>query len=73
MCDSLNTSLTLREGRYVVKLPWRADGSVSLLQGNMAAAEGRLSSLSRGMDQDPVMRDRYDSVLQEMEDFGVIV
>ena len=66
-------SVTFRERRYEVKLPWKADGSVSLLQDNRAAAEGRLSSLSRRMDRYPVMRDQYDSVLQDMEDSGVIV
>ena len=66
-------NVTFQEGRYEVKLPWKSDGSVSLLMSNKEAALGRLASLSRRLDKEPVLRDRYDAVLEEMEMSGVIV
>ena len=71
--NQFNDSVTFSSDRYQVKLPWKSDGSVSQLRDNRAAAEGRLSSLSRRLSRDSVMQDRYDAVLQEIEGAGIIV
>ena len=60
------------DGRYEVELPWRKDGSVSLLQDNRVAAESRLANLTRKLDRDPDLKERYDAVLTELEDLGVV-
>ena len=65
-------SVSYDDGRYVVKLPWKSDGSVSKLMDNRDAAESRLASLTRKLDRDPVLKEKYDSVLTEMEASGVI-
>lgn len=67
-----DASVSFNGSRYVVRLPWRADGSVSTLMANREMAEARLAGLSRRLDRDPGMRDRYDSVLQEMEESGIV-
>ena len=66
-------SVSFSDGRYEVKLPWKSDGSASLLESNRELAETRLMSLSRKLDRDPELKDRYDSVLQEMEESDMIV
>ena len=60
------------DGRYVVKLPWRSDGSVSKLMDNREAAESRLASLSRKLDRDPLLKEKYNAALCEMESSDVI-
>ena len=65
-------SVAYEEGRYVVKLPWKADGSASKLMDNREAAESRLASLSRRLAKDPQLKERYDDTLRDMEASGVI-
>ncbi|XP_043241030.1 uncharacterized protein LOC122391301 isoform X1 [Amphibalanus amphitrite] len=72
LIQEFKESVTYDDGRYVVKLPWRSDGLVSKLSDNREAAEARLSSLSRKLDGNPLLRERYDCALREMETSGVI-
>ena len=72
MADFTESVRQCDDSRYEVELPWRKDGSVSLLQDNRGAAESRLASLSRKLDRDPSLQERYDAALQEMEDLKVI-
>ena len=57
--------------RYVVRLPVKVD-MISKLMDNRAAAESRLAALNRRLGRDPELQERYNAVLQEMEDDGVI-
>ena len=65
-------SVSFSDGRYQVGLPWKPDGSVSQLESNRELAEARLRGLTKRLDKDPALRDKYDRVLQEMEEAGVI-
>ena len=70
--EDFNSSVHLTvEGRYEVALPWKADCAAQL-QDNRAAAEARLSSLSRRLDRDPDLGAAYSEALQEMEQAGVV-
>ena len=73
LLQEFKDSVTFEGDRYVVKIPWKDDGSVSVLADNRKAAESRLNSLTRRLDRDPVLKGRYDAVLQDMESTGVTV
>ena len=64
-------SVSMSEGRYVVKLPWKPDMQ-SKLMSNHASALKRLDSLTRKLSKDPILESRYDLALQEMEDAGIV-
>ena len=65
-----NSSVCMKEGRYEVTLPWKGD--CPDLKDNRVSAEARLASLRRRFDRDPQLGERYDDVLHEMEQSGVI-
>lgn len=64
-------TLSCVEGRYEVALPWRP-GASSRLQNNERLAAARLRQLDRRLFQDPPLRSRYDAVIQEMWESGVV-
>ena len=53
-------------------MPWKSDGSVSQLESNIELAEARLRSLNKRLAKDPALKEKYDSVLQELEESGVV-
>jgi hypothetical protein len=57
--------LNMKDGRYEVALPWKSDASQ--LVDNFEGAFGRLKSLTRKLNKDSQLRERYDAVFQEME------
>ena len=67
-----NRSISYKEGRYVVELPWKKDHSSDQLMDNRAAAESRLASLTRRLSKDPELKASYDAALQKMECDGII-
>ena len=70
--EEFNSSVHLSsEGRYEVGLPWKVDGA-QRLEDNRSSAEGRLAGLTRRLDRDPVLSERYSAALREMEQSGVI-
>ena len=60
------------DGRYEVGFPWKS-GMADTLQDNEKLARVRLDSLCRKLDKDTDLQCRYNSVLQEMENDGIIV
>ena len=59
------------DGRYEVGFPWKP-GMADTLQDNEKLARVRLDSLCRKLDKDTDLQCRYNSVLQEMENDGII-
>ena len=59
------------DGRYEVGFPWRP-GMADTLQDNEKLARVRLDSLCRKPDKDTDLQCRYNYVLQEMENDGII-
>ena len=63
--------ITYDGGRYEVAFPWKP-GMVDVLQDNEKLARARLESLCRKLDRDADLSCRYNSVLQDMENDGII-
>ena len=74
--EDFESSIRFTDGRYEVPLPWKQGEHVGEyaveLKSNLPAAESRLQSLSCKLDRDPDLRSRYNAVLSEMEESGVI-
>ena len=68
--ENFMKDIKIRDGRYEVSLPWKAKKED--LVDNFYRAEQRLKTLSRKLDKDLVLLDRYNGALQQMEDSGVI-
>ncbi|XP_064650056.1 uncharacterized protein LOC135501732 [Lineus longissimus] len=67
-----NNSVTLVEGRYEVRLPWKnPDAKLNLLD-NRKQAEIRLRNPSRKLDKDSSLKTRYGQVFGELEVEGII-
>ena len=64
------SSVGMHDGRYVVTLPWKKDAPELLNNEHLARA--RLRALTRRLDRDTSLRDRYDAALHEMEDNHII-
>lgn len=60
------------DGRYQVTWPWRDDVSVSDLPENRGLAVGRLKSLVNRIQKQPELMEKYDSVIQDQLQKGVI-
>ena len=69
--DRFLETVNFKDGRYVVELPWK-DSEHNRLLDNKKLAQVRLDNLSRRFAKDPGLQERYDKVLCEMEDIGVI-
>ena len=69
--DRFLETVSFKDGRYVVELPWK-DPEHNRLLDNKKLAQVRLDNLSRRFAKDPGLQERYDKVLCEMEDNGVI-
>jgi hypothetical protein len=63
-------TIEFTHGRYVVGLPWKKNRP-SLVD-NEILARKRLSSLTNKFKRDSQLHERYDKVLVEMEDNGII-
>ena len=60
------------EKRYEVCLPWKDNPGPTDLVSNEAIAKRRLRNLSKYLEAKPVLRQKYNSVLTEMENTGII-
>ena len=60
------------DGRYEVVLPWKPASPGKRLVNNEGLARKRLDSLTRKLDKDPQLQERYDQALSDMETSGVI-
>ncbi|KAG1682986.1 hypothetical protein GQR58_010380 [Nymphon striatum] len=65
-------TIHLTDGRYEVSLPWKEDGVPDTLMNNEFLAKKRLKGLSTKLSRDPELRGKYDSVLKELENSGII-
>jgi len=70
--DRFCQSIKVRGDRYEVELPWK-EGAREKLVNNYRTADIRLRSLSRKMDKQPELKEKYDQALLEMEKLGIIV
>lgn len=68
--DDFNSSIQYVQGRYKVKIPWKANKEQ--LMDNRQAAEKRLVSLERKLAQNPQLLADYDSALGRLESAGVV-
>ena len=68
--SQFNESVKWVDGRYEVSLPWNSKRGDLL--NNEVLARKRLSSLSRRFEANPVLRQEYDTVLEEYESSGYI-
>ena len=68
--SQFNESVKWVDGRYEVSLPWNSKRG-DLLNDEVLARK-RLSSLSRWFEANPVLRQEYDTVLEEYESSGYI-
>ena len=59
-----------RNGRYQVRWPWKAFPPD--LPNNFALALGRLRTLGRRLDKDPQLFSRYDDIIQQQLQNGII-
>lgn len=69
--DKFNRSTVFKDGRYVVHLPWK-EGHRQNLMNNETQARKRAVNLVKRLDKDPALQTAYNSVLEEMEDNGII-
>ena len=69
--EKFQSDLKLRHGRYEVALPWKP-GYDGKLVDNISIARNRLNSLRRKLSRDADLKDRYNSVLHEMEENQII-
>lgn len=63
-----NNTGRLRSGRFVTRLPFRANRPP--LGSSRSAAETRLMSMERRMKRDPVFREKYVEFMREYESLG---
>ncbi len=64
--------IQFHDGRYKVSLPWKSEAKKSQLEDNFGQAKQRSASLSRKLSKQPELRDRYNTVLRDMEKEGII-
>ena len=62
--ESFNKDIKFEGGRYEVSLPWK---NKALLMANEEEALGRLGRLTKKLERDPQLKNRYDSVLIDLE------
>jgi hypothetical protein len=64
-------TITFKEGRYEVSLPWKTKLPAPLLS-NRPAAVSRLLSLQRRLNKDVELAGQYDSAFQELEECDIV-
>ena len=65
-----NTTLKFEDERYRVTCPWKEDKSC--LPENSELAFGRLKSLVKKMKSNPQLADKYDAIIQNQLQLGII-
>ena len=67
--ESFNKDIKFEGGRYEVSLPWK---NKAPLMANEEEALGRLDKLTKKLERDTQLKNRYDSVLIDLEKDGII-
>lgn len=68
--ESFNKNVNFDGDRYEVGLPWK-DEKKGMLRNNFDHAMQRLNNLEKKLDRDPNLRERYKTVLIDLEDEGI--
>lgn len=70
--SEFRNNVRLSQGRYEVQLPWKSEDHKKTLVDNKEQALKRLENLTKKMSKNQDLRDRYDAVLTDLENEGII-
>lgn len=70
--NDFSKEIRMNGDRYQVGLPWKSDAHKEMLVNNVDQAEKRLTNLSRKLDLNPDLREKYFEVFDDLEKRGII-
>ena len=70
--NDFTKEIKMKGDRYQVGLPWKSDTHKEMLVNNICVAQKRLESLTRKLNLNPSLRDRYYAVFDDLEGQGMI-
>ena len=70
VCEEFIQSITFRDGRYCVRLPWKMHHR--MLQDNLELCQMRLCGLIKRLRQSPHILREYDGIIKEQINQGIV-